>query len=135
MSWTAILILAGGSYLLKAIGLVVVGPMTHRRPGVTAAGDRTIVEANPAEEILDGTSAPGAVQSKPNLAVRIGQLLPPALLAALVVSQTVVTGTSLTVDARLAGVLAGAVAVWRRAPFWLVLIVAATVTAVVRQLS
>lgn len=133
MSWTAILILAGGSYLLKAIGLVVIGPLSHRHADIQAANGKTIDGAN-----LGGTATAepaGVVQTEPNLAVRIAQLLPPALLAALVVSQTVVTGTSLTVDARLAGVLAGAAAVLRRAPFWLVLIIAAAVTATLRQLA
>ena len=61
------------------------------------------------------------------------RLLPPALLGGLIVVQTVAVGTSLVVDARLAGVLAGAaVATWRRAPFLLVLVVAAATTALVR---
>ncbi|MGI9598152.1 MAG: AzlD domain-containing protein, partial [Acidimicrobiales bacterium] len=85
---------------------------------------------------LDDGGRPGPGFGVPaptmGLPMRIGQLLPAALLAALVVSQTVVAGTSLVVDARLAGVIAGAIAVWRGAPFWLVLIVAAGVTALIR---
>ena len=62
----------------------------------------------------------------------IGALLPPALLAALVAVQTFATGTDLTVDARAAGVLVGGLAVWRGAPFWLVVVLAALVTATLR---
>ncbi len=58
--------------------------------------------------------------------------LPPALLAALVVSQTVVT-ESLVGDRRQVGRGgAGALAVLRGAPFWLVLVMAAAVMATVR---
>ncbi|WP_229022809.1 AzlD domain-containing protein [Actinomarinicola tropica] len=63
------------------------------------------------------------------------RLLPPALLGALIVVQTVATGEQLVVDARLAGVLAGGYAAWRKAPFVVVLVVAAAVTAGVRALS
>ncbi len=122
MSWTAILVLAGGAYLFKAFGLVVVGPLTHRR------------SRSRRPDTFGG--ADGDQPASPGLLVRAGQLLPPALLAALVVSQTVVTGTELTIDARLAGVMAGgAAAIWKRAPFWVVLLIAAAVTAAVRQLS
>jgi branched-subunit amino acid transport protein AzlD len=71
---------------------------------------------------------------KPSAArLRALGLLPPALLGALIVVQTVADGTTLAVDARLAGVAAGAaVATWRRAPFLLVLVVAAATTALVR---
>ena len=65
-------------------------------------------------------------------AVALGSLLPPALLAALVVLQTATDGDVLVVDARAAGVAAGALAVWRHAPFWVVVVVAAVVTAAVR---
>ena len=65
----------------------------------------------------------------------LGALLPPALLAALVGVQTFTTGTDLVFDARAAGVAAGAIAVWRRAPFWLVVALAAAVTAILRALS
>lgn len=108
MSWTSILVLAAGAYLFKALGLVVFGPLMAR-------GSDSEDEIN-----------------NPSPLLRVGQLLPPALLSALVVSQTVADGTELTIDARLAGVAAGAVAVWRKAPFWLVLIIAAAVTAGIR---
>ncbi len=115
MSWTAILLLAGGAYFFKALGLLVLGPATLR--GATDARSRD-----------DSTEEDGVL-------LRIGKLLPPALLAALVVSQTVATGTDLVIDARLAGVAAGAVAVWRGAPFWLVLVISATTTALLRLIA
>lgn len=59
-------------------------------------------------------------------------LLPPALLGALVVVQTVAVDTSIQLDARAVGVVAGGLAAWRRAPFLVVLVVAAAVTALVR---
>ena len=67
--------------------------------------------------------------------VAIARLLPSSLLAALIVIQTFTTSAGqLTADARLGGVAVGAVAVWRGAPFWLVVVIAAAVTAGLRQL-
>jgi branched-subunit amino acid transport protein len=59
-------------------------------------------------------------------------LLAPALLAALVAINTFGGERALTVDARLAGVAAAGVAIWRRAPLLLVVVLAAAVTALVR---
>ena len=56
-------------------------------------------------------------------------------MAALVGVQTFSTGTDLVVDARAAGVVAGAFAAWRRAPFWLVVVIAAAVTAGLRAVT
>ncbi len=61
--------------------------------------------------------------------------LPIALLAALTAVQTFADGRHLTVDARLAGVLAAVVALTLRAPFIVVIVVAAVVAALVRQLG
>ncbi len=71
----------------------------------------------------------------PERLTRATGLLPPALLAALVVVQTFADGTSLTLDARAAGVAAGCVAVALRAPFLVVVVTAATVTALIRAIS
>ncbi|HEX7582265.1 MAG TPA: AzlD domain-containing protein [Gaiellaceae bacterium] len=59
----------------------------------------------------------------------------PAILGALVVTETFAHGRHLVVDARIAGVAAGAVAVLLRAPLWAVVIVGALATAVVRLIS
>lgn len=62
---------------------------------------------------------------------RVVELVPVALLAALVVVEAIANGRHYDLDGpRLAGVAVGAVAVWRRAPF-LVIVVAAAVTAAV----
>jgi branched-subunit amino acid transport protein len=69
---------------------------------------------------------------------RVAELLEtvgPAILAALVVTETFASGRSLVLDARLAGVAAGIVAVVLRAPFWLVVIVGALATALARLVS
>jgi uncharacterized membrane protein len=65
----------------------------------------------------------------------LAELLPAALLAALVATQTVSDGTSLTLDARVAGVGIAAVAVALRAPFALVVLLGALGTAAVRLLG
>jgi branched chain amino acid efflux pump len=59
-------------------------------------------------------------------------LLGPALLAALVAINTFGDGRSLTLDARALGVAAAGVAVWRKAPLLLVVVIAAAVTALAR---
>ena len=60
------------------------------------------------------------------------ELLAPALLAALVVTQAVAGDRRLVFDARLLGLAAAALAIRLRAPLLLVVVVAAAVTAVAR---
>jgi branched-subunit amino acid transport protein len=62
-------------------------------------------------------------------------LVAPAILAALVVTETFASGRSLVLDARLAGVAAGVVAVLLRAPLWVVVVSGAAATALVRLVS
>ena len=82
---------------------------------------------------LAGLSVPAAVLE--NKAVqRIAAALPIALLTALIVIQTFTDGHRLTVDARAAGLAAGAVAVLLRAPFLVVVGVAAATAAMTRLL-
>ena len=66
---------------------------------------------------------------------RVASLLPIALLAALAAIQTFADGTRLVVDARLAGVAAAVVALLLRAPFLVVVAVAAGTAAAVRGLG
>ena len=61
-------------------------------------------------------------------------LLPAALLPALIAVQTLTIDDRWAIDARAAGVGAAIVAAWRRAPFPVVILVGAVVTAVVRAL-
>lgn len=63
------------------------------------------------------------------------ELLAPAVLGALVAVQTFGAGQALTVDARLIGVAAAGIALWRKAPLLVVVIVAAASTAVARTLA
>ena len=95
MSWTAILVLSGGSYLFKVAGFV--------------AGDRLAKRLAP-----------------------VASLLPAALFAAIIAIMSVVDGESLVVDGRLVGVAVGGVAVWRRAPFVVVVVAAMAATALLR---
>jgi uncharacterized membrane protein len=77
--------------------------------------------------LLGGRELPARVR------VLVG-LLAPALLAALVVTNTVASGRHLVVDARLAGVAAAAVSLRLRAPILVAVAVAAAVTAAIRAL-
>jgi hypothetical protein len=63
---------------------------------------------------------------------RVTSLLPVCLLAALVVVQTCTTGDRLVLDARIAGLGAAMVALLLRAPFIIVVIVAAGTAAALR---
>lgn len=93
MTWTAVIVLAAGSWALKAIGPVL-------------AGGRTL----------------------PPRLDTIVALLPPALLAALVALQTLTVERAIVVDARLPAILVAGVALWRGAPF-LVVVLLGTLTA------
>lgn len=80
---------------------------------------------------LAGYLVPKDVLDNPRVA-RITTLLPVAMLASLVVVQTLGVGQGLTLDARLAGIAAGTVALLLRAPFLVVVIVAGAVAAGLR---
>ena len=62
-------------------------------------------------------------------------MLAPALLAALVVTEGFASGRSLVLDARVAGLAAGALAVALRAPIWAVVLAGGAATALVRLLT
>ena len=62
-------------------------------------------------------------------------MLAPALLAALVAINTFGSGRSLVLDERVLGVAAAGVAIWRKAPVLLVVVIAAAVTAVARAIN
>ncbi|MDH6125385.1 AzlD domain-containing protein [Kitasatospora sp. GP82] len=81
---------------------------------------------------LAGLSVPRRVLEN-NRVRRISALLPVALLAALIAIQTFSSSHRLTLDARSAGVLAAFTAVLLRAPFLVVVLVAAATTALVRH--
>jgi branched-subunit amino acid transport protein len=68
-------------------------------------------------------------------AARVLSLLPAALLAALVVTGTVLQDGALDIDARVAGLGTAAVLLWRRASVIWVVIGAAAVTAALRLIA
>jgi branched-subunit amino acid transport protein len=70
---------------------------------------------------------------KPRVAAVV-EVLAPAMLAALVVTQTVGGDQEIVLDERLLGVAAGAVAIALRAPLLLVMVVAAVTAALAHQL-
>jgi branched-subunit amino acid transport protein len=79
-----------------------------------------------------GYLLPARVLDRPSVR-RAVTLLPVALLSALVVVELLAAGSAYDVDgARIAGFAAGALAVWRRAPFLVVIVVAAVVAAALR---
>lgn len=83
---------------------------------------------------LAGLCVPDEVLNRP-LVRRFADLIPVALLGALVAVQTFSTGQSLTVDARVVGVSAAVVALLLRAPFLVVVTVAAVTTALFRLVA
>jgi branched-subunit amino acid transport protein len=95
---------------LLAVGLLAVGTYLMKAVGPVASAGRAL----------------------PAGLARFADLVPAALLAALVATQTFVSGTSLTLDARAAGVGVAALAVAAKAPFPLVVLLGAGVTALVR---
>jgi hypothetical protein len=83
---------------------------------------------------LVGLALPKRVLEHP-YAIRLGALLPISLLSALVAVQTFASGTTLTIDARAAGVAVAAVALMLRAPFLLVVILATVTSALIRLIA
>lgn len=82
---------------------------------------------------LTGLSVPASVLERPWVA-RVADLLPVALLSALIAVQVLGDGQQLVLDARLVGLAAAVVALLLRAPFLVVVGVAALAAALVRLL-
>jgi len=74
------------------------------------------------------------LEKRPTLA-RAAGLIPAAVVMAVIVQLTVSSAGSLVIDERLAGMAVAAVLVWRRAPFIVVVVAAAIVTASLRALT
>jgi len=77
--------------------------------------------------ILGGRSLPPVFE-------RCLGLIPAAIITALVMKDTFTVGQDLTLDARALGIAVAVIAAWKRAPLILVIVLGATVTALVRQL-
>lgn len=73
----------------------------------------------------------GTRQLPPRVA-SVVEVLAPAMLAALVVTQAIGGDREIILDERLAGVAAAGVAVWLRAPLLAVMVVAAATAALIR---
>lgn len=84
---------------------------------------------------LAGAFVIGPLLEKRPLLTRAASLIPAAVVMAVVVQLTITRAGDLVIDARLAGLGAAAVLVWRRAPFLVIVISAAAVTAAVRMIS
>jgi branched-subunit amino acid transport protein len=70
------------------------------------------------------------------LLARVIPLLAPALLAALVITETFGgPGRSLVFDARAGGLVVAGIALWRRAPLYVVVLAAAAATALLRAIG
>lgn len=102
---------------MTAAGIVV---------ALSAVGTIALKAAGPV--LLGGQSLPRRVDA-------VVQLAGPALLAALVATNTFADGQSLVLDARVVGLAAAAVAIRFRAPALLVVVVAAAATAIARALA
>ena len=82
---------------------------------------------------LAGLSVPARVLEHPYVE-RVADLLPVALLSALIAVQVLGSGQSLEIDARLLGLGVAVVALLLRAPFIVVVFLAAATAALVRLL-
>ena len=80
---------------------------------------------------LAGMSIPPRVLERP-LVERIADLIPVALLAALIAVQVFASGGHLTIDARAAGLGVAVIALLLRAPFLVVVVSAALTAALLR---
>jgi branched-subunit amino acid transport protein len=71
----------------------------------------------------------------PDWIKRFAMLLPTPLLAALVITSTITSDDQIIFDARIAGVVAAMVALAKRVPFVLVIVIAAAATALWRLIA
>jgi branched chain amino acid efflux pump len=93
--------------------------------GVVGVGTIAIKAVGPV--LLGGRPLPERLSS-------VIELLAPALLGALVAVQTFGNGQALAVDERVLGVAVAAIAIWRKAPLLVVVILATITTALARAL-
>lgn len=90
-----------------------------------SAGTYALKAAGPL--LLGGRALPTAIE-------QVARRLPAALLASLVVVNALADERGIVLDARVAGIAAAAMALWLRATFVVVVVVAVATTAVVRLL-
>ena len=73
-------------------------------------------------------------RSLPPIFERCLALIPAAVVTALVMKDTFTNGQDLVLDARALGIAVAGIAAWRKAPLIVVIVLGATVTALVRQI-
>ena len=101
-----------------------------------SAGWTTVLVVGAGTVVLKSVGPVGvAGRTLPPVLDRLLELVAPAILAALVITETFASGRHLVADARLAGAAAGILCVALRAPLWLVVLCGALATAVVRALQ
>lgn len=93
---------------------------------VLATGTYVMKSAGPL--VLGGRRLPPSAQS-------LVDLLPAALLASLTLVSTFSVGERLVLDARMVGLTVAAIALWRRLPFVMVVVLASMATALLRLLT
>jgi branched-subunit amino acid transport protein len=94
--------------------------------GVVGVGTMAIKAVGPV--LLGGRQLPARLSG-------VIELLAPALLGALIAVQTFGAGQGLAIDERVLGVAAAAIAIWRKAPLLVVVVLAAAVTALARAVT
>ena len=94
--------------------------------GVLAVGTFALKSAGPM--LLGARRLPVRLQD-------VVDLLPAALLAALAIVSTLGDGRSVVLDARIVGLVVAGVALWRRAPFVVVIVLASAATAATRAVT
>ncbi len=95
---------------------------------VVLVGTCTIAIKAAGPMLLGGRSLPPRLTG-------VVELLAPAVLAALVAVQTFGNGRALVVDARVIGLAVAGIALWRKAPLLLVVVLAAAATALARLVT
>jgi hypothetical protein len=81
---------------------------------------------------LLGMFAIGPLLERRPVLRRAGELIPAAVVAAVIAQLTVADSRSVVLDARVVGLAVAGVLVWRRAPFAVVVLAAAAATALTR---
>lgn len=82
---------------------------------------------------LTGGFVLGGLLAGSDRATRVLQLMPLSIVAAVIAVQTVTTGRSLVLDARVVGMAVAAVLSWWKVPMGIVVVIAAAATALVRH--
>jgi hypothetical protein len=94
-----------------------------------------VLAAGVAGQRLLGMFAGGALLARVPMFARLATLIPAAVVAAVIVQLTFASGRTLQLDPKVAGMLVAGVMVWRKAPIVLVILSAALVTGLLRQLT